>query len=210
MTIEAFKGFNRDLTCRGFQYKVGETYEQDAPAQVCSTGFHAVTLPLDALSYYKPGPDSVYHRVTLDDVAERSSGDSKVAGRKITIGASVDVPGLVKAHVEAVFDLVKKPSKAHAATTGRYAHAATTGDSANAATTGRSANVRASVKDEGSIAAVLGQGAASGAVGCWLVLTERDGNLNILGVQAVQVDGDTIKADTFYELRDGQIVEVTA
>ena len=305
VSITAFKGFDKDLRCRGFQYEEGKTYEQDRAAVMCATGFHAVTLPLDAFTYYAP-IGSRFHAVELDGVTEKSTGDSKVAGRKITIGASLGVPGIVRAHVEAVFDLVKKPSKtvkattgdyahaattgdsahaattgdsanaattgdyanaattgdyahaattgryanaattgysAHAATTGRSAHAATTGDSANAATTGRYANaattgdyahaattgdsanaattgryanaattgyyahVRASVADEGSIAAVLGQGAAKGAVGCWLVLTERDDNWRILGVQAVLVDGEAVKADTFYTLRGGRLVE---
>jgi hypothetical protein len=68
--------------------------------------------------------------------------------------------------------------------------------------------VRSEVKDEGSIAAVLGQGAAAGAVGCWLVLTERDDDWNILGVKAVPVDGKKVKAGRFYELRGGKVVAV--
>ncbi|MDF2046215.1 hypothetical protein P2P98_08595, partial [Microbacterium sp. Kw_RZR3] len=84
---------------------------------------------------------------------------------------------------------------------------ATTGRYANAATTGYSAQVRASVADMGSIAAVLGQGAARGAVGCWLVLTERDRDWNVLGVQAVQVDGETVEAGVFYTLRGGRVVK---
>ena len=239
--IAAFKGFNKDLTCRGVQYKVGETYEHPGPVKICDSGFHAVTLPLDALTYYKPG-ESVYHAVDLEGVVKQPSGDSKVVGRKITVGAQLNILGLVKAHVEAVFKSVKEPSAkskattgryanaattgyyANAATTGRYANAATTGDYANAATTGRyanaattgryanaattgySANVRASVKDETAIAAVLGQGAACGARGSWLVLTERDDNWNILGVQAVQVDGEKVKARVFYTLRGGEVV----
>jgi hypothetical protein len=260
VTIQAFKGFDKDLRCRSFQYEEGKTYTHDGPVSMCNSGFHAVTLPLAAFTFYAPGT-SRYHKVTLDDVSDSTESDSKRVGGKITIGASLGIPGLVKAHVEAVWDLVKKPSEktkattgdyahaattgdsAHAATTGDYAHAATTGYSANAATTGYSANaattgdsahaattgdsahaattgryanaattgysanVRASVKDEGSIAAVLGQGAASGAVGCWLVLTERDDSWNIIGVQAVQVDGETVKADTFYTLRYGRLVE---
>ena len=221
--VRAWKGFNPDLTCRGFQFVEGQTHEHDGDVRLCHSGFHAVTLPLDVLAYY-PADRSVYREVQLEGVAAKTSEDSKVAGRKITLGASVNMAGLVKAHVEAIWSRVGNPSEkteattgyyAHAATTGRYANAATTGYSAHAATTGRyanaattgySASVRASTADEGSIAAVLGQGAAKGALGCWLVLTERDGDLNILGVQALKVDGEQIKADTYYTLRNGQAV----
>jgi len=250
--VRAIKGFNPDLTCRGFRFVEGQTYEHPGQVSLCNSGFHAVTLPLDVLRYY-PAPRSVWHDVELEGVVSGGSGgDSKVASRKITIGASVNLAGLVKAHVEAIWDQVKRPSKknaattgysahaattgysahaattgysahaattgdsAHAATTGDYAHAATTGDSAHAATTGRYANaattgyyahVRASVSDQGAIAAVLGQGAAKGALGCWLVLTERDDDRNILGVQAMPVDGKQVKVDTFYALRGGKVVE---
>ena len=134
MSINAFKGFDKDLRCRGFQYVEGETYEESS-ADLCARGFHAVTLPLDVFTYYKPG-GSRYHRVVLDGETGQTEADSKRVGRKITIGASLGLPGMVKAHVEAVFDLVKKPSTATAATTGGYANAATTGGSAHAVTTG--------------------------------------------------------------------------
>jgi hypothetical protein len=251
--VKAWKGFNADMTCRGHQYADGQTYEHSGRVSLCNSGFHAVLLPLDALSYY-PAPKSMYREVELEGIAEADrGGDSKVAARKITVGASVSLAGLVKAHVEAIWAQVKRPSgknaattgdsahaattgysahaattgyyahaattgdSAHAATTGDSAHAATTGDSANAATTGRYANaattgysddVRASVSDEGAIAAVLGQGAAKGALGCWLVLTERDGDWNVLGVKAVRVDGKRVKAGVFYALRGGTVTPV--
>ena len=205
--MKALKGFEKDLTCRGFQYAVGETYEHDGAVRLCGSGFHAVTLPLDVFRYY-PLSKSIFHEVEVDGVVEEAGGDSKVAARKITVGASLNLAGLVKAHVDAVFDRVKKPSSKASATTGDYAHAATTGRYANAATTGYSAQIRSSVKDETAIAAVLGQGAAKGVEGSWLVLTERDVSWNILGVQAVQVDGKKVKADTFYSLLGGKVTEV--
>ncbi len=248
--VHAFKGFKPDLTCRGFQFEEGGTYEHDGPVEVCSAGFHAVLLPLDVFHYYRP-TESVYHLVELEGVTPRQGDDSKAAARKITVGASIGVPGLVRAHVEAIWSQVKKSSEKKKATTGRYANAATTGDSANAATTGYSANaattgdsanaattgdsanaattgyyahaattgryanaattgysaqIRSSVADPTAVAAVLGQGAAKGALGSWLVLTERDGDWNILGVQAVQVDGERLLPDTYYTLRGGQVV----
>ena len=197
--LKAWKGFSRDMKCREFQYVEGETYTE-LKAKLCNTGFHAVLLPLDVFTYYPPAT-SLYHEVLLGEVSEQTEKDSKRVGKEITIGVSLGIPGLIRAHVEAVWEKAKTadPSVGAKATTGRYA---------NAATTGYSANVRAQVKDEGAIAAIIGEGAAAGVKGCWLVLTERDRNLNILGVQAVPVDGKKIKENVFYTLKGDKIVKV--
>ena len=94
-----YKGFNKDMTCRGFQFKEGETYEEKK-AELCKSGFHACERPLDVFNYYAPG-QSVFHEVELDDVSsERESGDTKVCAKKIKVGARIGVRGLVNAHVE--------------------------------------------------------------------------------------------------------------
>src|SRR5213076_2260032 len=108
--IRAYKGFEPDLTCRGFQFVEGETFEQKTPAITCESGFHACESPLDVFTYYPPGT-SVYRLVELEDVAERRSGDSKLAGRRITIGASVSLAGMAAAHVEFVHERIKKDAK---------------------------------------------------------------------------------------------------
>ena len=258
--IYAYKGFSADLTCRGYQYEEGKTHVHPGNVSLCDSGFHACELPLDVLSYYPVARGNVYRRVTLDNAAPKRVGeDSKRVARKLTVGASINLVGLIKAHVEAIWDTVKPVVDkagavsansattgrsahsattgdyahsattgvsansattgryANSATTGDYAHSATTGDSANSATTGRYANsattgysagVRCSVADPTAVAAVLGEGAARGAVGSWLVLTERDDECNVVEVRAVQVDGETVKPHTYYRLTGGQLVEV--
>lgn len=100
--MKAYKGFNRDMTCRGFQYEEGKTFhEKDAIP--CEKGFHACENPLDTFNYYAPA-NSVFHEVDLDEVAERhSDGDTKLCAKTIRIGARLDVAGICKAH----FDYVK-------------------------------------------------------------------------------------------------------
>ena len=99
--MKAYKGFNKDLTCRGFQYKEGETFHEDK-AELCDSGFHACEDPLDCFGYYAPG-SSVYHEVELDEVSpERDSDDTKVVAKTIKIGAALDVAGICKAHFEFV------------------------------------------------------------------------------------------------------------
>lgn len=96
--MKAYKGFNADMTCRGFQYKEGETYHEDI-ADLCHKGFHACERPLDVLAYYSPN-SSVYHEVELDDVSEQREEDSKVCAKFIKIGAKVDIATLVEATVD--------------------------------------------------------------------------------------------------------------
>ena len=98
--MKAYKRFNKDMTCKGFLYEEGKTYETDHAA-LCSAGFHACENPLDCSSYYSP-TESVIREVELEDVAPYRQEDSKVVAKKITIGAQLDVMGLCKAHFEYV------------------------------------------------------------------------------------------------------------
>ena len=131
--MKAYKGFNRDMTCRDFQFEEGKTYEEEN-AKLCDRGFHACVDPLDCFNYYYPG-HSVYREVELDDNGESHADDSKVCGKKITIGAEIGLPEIIKAH----FDYVKSnctmertdPKQATAGDSG----AATAGES-GAATAG--------------------------------------------------------------------------
>mgnify|MGYP004562579617 CR=1 FL=1 len=98
--MKAYKRFNKDMTCKGFQYEEGKTYETDN-AVLCNAGFHACENPLDCSSYYSPA-ESVIREVELEDVSPDRQEDSKVVAKKITIGAKLDVMGLCKAHFEYV------------------------------------------------------------------------------------------------------------
>ena len=226
MSTNAIKGFNKDLTCRGFQYVEGQTFEQDTPADLCRSGFHAVTIPMDVFAYYPPA-ESVYHLVQLDDLDPQTEQDSKVAGRKITIGASLGIPGLVSAHIEWVLSQAKKGGpKAHtdadrsaASSTGYRSAASSTGDQSAASSTGYqsaalsngnygTAKTTREKKDTPeSVAIVTGyKGSAAGEVGDWLVITERDDNMHILTVQTVAVDGKKILPHVLYTVRGGKVI----
>ena len=99
--MKAYKGFNRDMTCRGFQFEEGKEYHEDK-AVLCERGFHACENPLDTFNYYYPG-NSVFHEVELDEVSDaRNRDDTKVCAKTIRVGARLDVAGLCKAHFEYV------------------------------------------------------------------------------------------------------------
>ena len=214
--MKAYKGFNKDMTCRDFQYTEGGEFETDK-AKLCESGFHACENPLDCLNYYSPNDGCVCHEVEVSGDIEKANDDSRVAATRIKIGARLSIAGIVKGAIDFIFSKAKPTSGdcANAATSGYCAHAATSGDRAHAATSGYCAHAatsgdcaHAEVKGKDAISAVLGRGCkARGALGCWLVLTERDDYWHILGVQAVKVDGESIKADTWYELRGGKIVK---
>ena len=148
--MKMYKGFDKNLKCRNFQYEIGKTYTEDK-AELCEVGFHACEHPLDCLNYYDPG-ESRYCEVDLDEVTDEHRDDSKRVGKKITVQGEIGIAGLVKAAVNIGIEKAKSKTtgneahaattgyKAHAATTGYKAHAATTGDCAHAATTGNCAH----------------------------------------------------------------------
>lgn len=192
--MKCYKGFDKDLKCRGFQYEIGKEYEENT-ADICHKGFHACENPMDVFGYYNPA-DSRYCEVDLD-TNEQTEEDSKRIGKKIKIETEIGLSGLIQAGVKFILEKVDFKS-AKENNTGTQSAATNTGYQ-SAATVGGAE----------SIAVVTGYGSkAKGAVGCWLVLTERDEKMHILGVRAVCVDGETIKADTFYMLKNGAITEV--
>ena len=133
--VPAYKGFNRDLTCRGFQYAEGETY-RTGRAELCVTGFHACPMPLDTLRYYPPGT-SVYHAVEVDADAHR--GNDKVVSKRIKIGRRMSLAELIEAHLSLAFkrtDQAEGTDESTADTSGYQSTAATSGARSTAATSG--------------------------------------------------------------------------
>ena len=201
--MKCYKGFHKDLSCKDFQYEIGKEYETER-AEICEEGFHACEFPLDVLQYYNPA-DSRFCEVELD-ANEQTRDDSKRVGKKIKIGAEIGLSGLVKAGVKFILEKADFEN-AKATNTGDCSAATNTGNRSAATNTGDCS--AATVEGKESIAIVTGYGSkARGKRGCWLVLTERDRGMHILGVQAVKVDGETIKEDVFYTLSGGKVTEV--
>lgn len=130
--MKAYKGFNRDMTCRGFQYAEGETYHTDT-AELCESGFHACKYPLDVLAYYPPS-SSVYHEVELDEVSDECEDDSKVCAKTIRVGARMDIASLVKASLK--YNMSKCNKSRRKRVTGDQGVASVTGDQSVAYVTG--------------------------------------------------------------------------
>ena len=234
--MKAFKGFTKDLKCRDFQFEEGKTYEEPE-ASLCVKGFHACENPLDCFNYYFPNKSVFHsveldgvsdehegdskvcaRRITIGarlhffdmikagvqfvfeklEKEKATTGDSAHAA---TTGYSAHAATTgYSAHAATTGDW------AHAATTGNSAHAATTGNSAHAATTGYSAHAATTGKN--SISASFGiRGKAKAAFGGWIVCAEYNDDCELIAVKSARVDGETIKPDTWYMLKNGEFVE---
>ena len=193
-----YKGMDKEMRCRGFQYEVGKEYETDK-AEACECGFHACEYPLDVFKYYPPA-GSRFFEVEQSGELSRSSDDGKVASTKIKIGAEISISGLVKAAIEYTRERAVKEEGASA--TGYRGAASATGDQGAASATGKA-----------SVAIACGiKGKAMGALGCGICLVER-GEWNgeiypIKHIKAAIVDGETIKPNVWYTLENGQFVEL--
>lgn len=106
ITVVSYKGFDNDLSCRGFEFEVGKAYTHDGEVENGASGFHACEYPLDVLSYY-PAATSRYAVVEQTGKLSRHSDDTRIASAEITIRAEIKLPDLIAAAVKYVFDRAK-------------------------------------------------------------------------------------------------------
>ena len=200
--MKAYKGFNENLQCRGLQYEIGGTQEVNK-VKLCNQGLHACEAPLDVFNYYAPGEGSRYCEVEMEGVSDERGDDSKRVAKKLTVGAEIGIPGLVKAHVEYVKAHTTMEHTDQKAATAGNCGAATAGDS-GAATAKGSVSV-----GENGCGLVRGNDVKiKGGLGAVLVICEENAdNWDIKEWLAFVVDGTDIKADTWYKLVDGKLVE---
>ena len=200
--MKAYKGFNRDMTCRGYKFAEGETYEHEGDVKLCESGFHACQNPIDCMAYYDPCT-SVYHEVEIDDVSDERKGDTKVVGKKIRIGARIGIAEMVKASVGFAFASCKGAENADSAS-GDWRRQAASGDYSIQAASGNGSSQETTGKNCVMMSAGAG-GMARGKIGSWIVLTELvDGAPNVV---AKRIDGEEIKEDTWYMAKGGKLVE---
>ena len=216
--MKVYKGTDKDMKCRGFQYKLGEAAVFDGEPHLCRAGLHACEQPIDVLSHYAPN-ESRYFEADAEGVTdERESNDSKIVAKKMTLKAEIGVPGLVKAQIEYVKnqigfeDAIKRANaekENHA--TGDQGAASATGDQGAASATGYQGAASATGKAGVALAAGY-ECKAMGALGCAICCVERgkwDGEAHpIIAVKAAIVDGEKIKAGTWYRLQNDEFMEV--
>ena len=208
VVIKGYKGFDKELKCRGFLYEVDKEYEQGGEIKCCNNGFHFCENPFDVFSYYPPN-DSRYCEVHGSGKYDKDNDDSKVSVSKIKIGFEIGLKGLIDAGIKFILDKVNW-EESKATNTGNRSAATNTGYRSAATNTGDQS--AASVEGFESIAIVTGYDCkAKGSLGCWIVLTERgewDGNTYpIKCVKSFKVDGKKVKSNTWYKLINGKLTK---
>ena len=228
--MKLYKGFTKDLKCLDFQYEIGKEYHEET-ADLCRAGFHACENPLDTLRYYAPG-SSRYCEVELDEVSDQRDSDTKRAAKKIKIGAEIGLKGVIDAGVKFIFEKCEDATeerasgeRGNAAASGERGNAAASGERGNAAASGWSGNAAASgergcavssgkygsaeANGKQCIAVAFGeQGRARGKIGNWIVVAEYGSDREIIEPKIAVVDGENIKQDTWYTVKNGEFVEV--
>ena len=239
-TIKGYKGFNKDMTCSGKQYKENTTYEEDG-TEICEAGMmHFCENPYDVLDYYplvnEDGDISDFAEV--EAVGEVKKDGNKSVTNKLHIGAKLGLKGFVKACVDFTIEKtrIENAEECKDYDNGKnYAQIGSSGDSAKIGSSGVYAQIGSSgysakIGSSGDYAQIISEGknsvvmaagynsVAKAKIGSWITLAEwvktdkKDENGNIIWspkcVKTEYVDGDRIKEDTFYKLKDGEFWEV--
>ena len=201
--IKAYKGFDNDMSCRGYQYEIGKEYEMDGNIECCERGFHACESPLEVLSYYfldDKGGFKRFCEVEQSGKIDKSNNDTKVASSKIKIKAELSFSDLIKLGIEWVQEKTKlskgnnnEKDSAQIGSSGDFAQINSTGDDSFVCCAGKGAIARAKK-------------------GSWITLSEwkySDEKRRYIPicVKTEQVDGERIKEDTWYKLEGGEFVE---
>lgn len=220
-TIKGYKGFNKDMTCRGKQYKENTTYEEDG-TEICEAGMmHFCENPYDVLDYYplvnEDGDISDFAEV--EAVGEVKKDGNKSATNKLHIGAKLGLKGFVKACVDFTIEKTRIENAEECTDYDNGKNYAQIGSSGNYAKIGSSGNY-AQITSIGKNSVVMAAGynsIARAKIGSWITLAElvKTGEKNENGfyiwipkcVKTEYVDGERIKENTFYKLVDGEFKE---
>ena len=233
--IDGFKGFNADMTCLGFKFEEGKTYEEDVELKVCNRGFHFCESPFSVLSYRDMLDDECkfipVHHVTA--LGRCHSDSDKTATTKIHIGAKLDFKGFIKAGIDFIYEKCIKEGPTDNVNSGDLAKIGSSGDLAKIGSSGYGAKIGSSgdlakigssgddakigssgylakIESEGNNAVVAAIGIDSkikAKKGSWITLAEYDEDLKPVCVRSAQIDGKSLKEDVFYQLKGGEFVE---
>ncbi|EJG4975894.1 hypothetical protein NAC19_004009 [Salmonella enterica subsp. enterica serovar Anatum] len=204
--IVTFKGFNKDLKCRGFQFAIGETFHHDGKVEACGSGFHACECPFDVFSYYPPAESRYAETISFGITDSEEGGDTKIASSSITIKDELTLPQFIQRGIEWIWSKIDK-SLEQQIMCGSWSAATNTGNRSAATNTGnRSA---AEVSGSQSVAASLGiEGKARASEGGAIVLCYRDEDGELIHIRASKVGENGIMPNTWYQLdKDGEFVE---
>ena len=213
--IKSYKGFDKDMKCRGFQYEVGKEYDMDGEIKCCNRGFHACKSPFEVWDYYDM-LNSRFAEVEQSGKIDEEEKSTKVCSSRIKIKAELKLADIINIGVEWLRDITS-PSKVKTdgalndngdrkkqiGSSGYYAQIGSSGYSAKIDSTG----------EDSVIMCAGNKSKAKAKIGSWITLAEwewsDEKNRYVpVCVKTEYVDGENIKADTWYQLKNGKFVEV--
>ena len=133
--IVAYKGFDKNMQCRGFQYEVGKTYNHEGKVGVCCSGFHSCEYPLDVFRYYEPSSSRFAVVPASGQISRQTDGDTKIASASIAIKAEISLTDMTARAVDWIMGKLDRSIK-QTVTTGNYSAATNTGNWSAATNTG--------------------------------------------------------------------------
>ena len=146
MAIKSYKGFDKNLRCRGFQYKIGGIYEMDGKIEMCNRGFHACESPFDVFDYYTM-TDSRFCEVEQDGNISKWDRGTKICSSKIKIKAELKLADMINLGVEWLKEITS-PEKIKTSikdnSSGNNAQIGSSGDGAQIGSSGDGAKISSS------------------------------------------------------------------
>lgn len=196
--IKSYKAFDKNMQCRGFQYEVGKEYEMDGEIKCCDRGFHACKSPMEVWDHYDM-LSSRFAEVEQSGKIDEEGNSTKVCSSHIKIKAELKLADIIKVGVEWLKDITS-PTKVKT----DIAKNDNGGDSAQIGSSGDYAKIDSTGED--SVIMCAGkESIAKAKVGSWITLSEWEWNDKKnryvpVCVKTEYVDGNNIKADTWYQL----------
>ena len=212
--IKSYKGFDKNLKCRDFQYEIGKEYEMDEEIKMCNRGFHACESPFEVFDHYSM-IGSRFCEVEQDGNISKEDRGTKICSSKIKIKAELKLADMINLGVEWLKEItspekIKTSMKdnssgnnAQIGSSGNYAKIGSSGDDAQIDSTG-----------EGCVIMCAGiNSVAKASKGSWITLSEwsysdKKQRYIPVCVKTEFVDGEKIKADTYYKLAGGVFKEI--
>ncbi|MEL1438405.1 DUF7666 domain-containing protein [Salmonella enterica] len=195
--IVTFKGFNKELKCRDFQFEIGKTFHHDGKVEACGSGFHACECPFDVFSYYSPADSRFAETISFGITDRKEDGDTKIASASITIKAELTLPQFIQRGIEWIWSKIDK-SLEQQIMCGNCSAATNTGNRSAATNTGN----RSAATNTGNCSAATNTGNRSAATntGDWSAATNtgnRSAATNTGDWSAAEVSGSQSVAAAF-------------
>ncbi|EBF4384076.1 hypothetical protein FIA13_15035 [Salmonella enterica] len=216
--IVTFKGFNKDLTCRDFQFAIGETFHHDGKVEACGSGFHACECPFDVFSYYPPAESRYAETISFGVIDREEEGDTKIASASITIKSELTLPQFIQRGIEWIWSKIDKSleqqimtgNRSAATNTGYQSAATNTGYQSAATNTGN----RSAATNTGYQSAATNTGYQSAATNTGdLSAAEVSGSQSVaasLGIEGKARASEGGAIVLCYRDEDGELIHIRA